>query len=115
MIKVQRVYDNIDQDSHTDYILVDRIWPRGISKEKLTGVIWMKDLGPSDDLRKWFSHDEKKWNEFRERYYLEIGNSQNFKDIVNKAKQKNLVLLYASKERNFNNAMALKSFIERNL
>ncbi|MFG1555629.1 MAG: DUF488 family protein [Thermoplasmataceae archaeon] len=114
-IKAQRVYDDVKMDPNTDFILVDRIWPRGITKERLKGVMWIKDLAPSNELRKWFSHDASKWNEFKDRYYLEIGNTQSFMDIIATAKQKNIVLLYASKERNFNNAMALKEFIERNL
>jgi uncharacterized protein YeaO (DUF488 family) len=105
-IKAQRVYDDVKMDPNTDFILVDRIWPRGITKERLKGVMWIKDLAPSNELRKWFSHDASKWNEFKDRYYM---------DIIATAKQKNIVLLYASKERNFNNAMALKEFIEGNL
>ena len=114
-IIAKRVYDNIEMEPNTDFILVDRIWPRGITKERLKGILWIKDLAPSNELRKWFSHDASKWDEFKDRYYLEIGNTQAFRDIIMIAKQKNIVLLYGSKEKNFNNAMALKGFIERNL
>ena len=94
---------------------MDRIWPRGVTRERLKNVIWIKDLSPSNQLRKWFSHEASKWDEFKKRYYMEIEGTQAIKDIIIAAKQKNIVLLYGSKERNFNNAVALKDFIERNL
>jgi uncharacterized protein YeaO (DUF488 family) len=97
------------------FVLVDRIWPRGVTRERLKNVIWIKDLSPSNQLRKWFSHESSKWDEFKKRYYMEIEGTQAIKDIMMVAKQKNIVLLYGSKERSFNNAVALKDFIERNL
>lgn len=71
MVKLKRVYD---QPEKTDgkRVLVDRLWPRGVKKEDAGFDLWLKDLAPSDDLRKWFSHDPSKWREFRERYRHEL-------------------------------------------
>ena len=75
LIRVQRIYDNPKGRNNNDNdfrILVDRLWPRGLSKDKVKVDLWQKDIAPSNSLRKWFGHDEKKWNEFRRRYFKEL-------------------------------------------
>ena len=74
MIRVQRIYDNPKGNNNdNDFrILVDRLWPRGLSKDKVKVDLWEKDIAPSNLLRKWFNHDEKKWNEFKRRYFKEL-------------------------------------------
>jgi uncharacterized protein YeaO (DUF488 family) len=75
LIRVQRIYDNPKGRNNNDNdfrILVDKLWPRGLSKDKVKVDLWQKDIAPSNSLRKWFGHDEKKWNEFRRRYFKEL-------------------------------------------
>ena len=72
MIRVERIYDNPKGNSDSFRILVDRLWPRGLSKDKVRFDLWQKEIAPSDSLRKWFGHDKKKWNEFKQRYFKEL-------------------------------------------
>ena len=70
-IRIERIYDNLKEvDSFR--ILVDRLWPRGLSKDKIKVDLWQKDIAPSNSLRKWFGHDVKKWEEFKRRYFKEL-------------------------------------------
>lgn len=72
MIRLKRAYDEPSKQDGLR-ILVERLWPRGVSKEKVAVDLWLKDLAPSTELRKWFGHDPKKWDEFRKRYWSELG------------------------------------------
>jgi uncharacterized protein YeaO (DUF488 family) len=96
---------------------VDRLWPRGLSKDKIKVDLWQKDIAPSNSLRKWFGHDEKKWDEFKRRYFKELDKKRDAVNIViEKAKEQHSVtLLYATKEEKFNNAVALKEFLEEKI
>ena len=95
-------------------ILVDRLWPRGLKKEKAVIHEWLKTIAPSDGLRKWFSHDPKKWQEFKSRYFEELKEKNELiKGIAEKAKDQTVTLLYAAKDSKFNNAVALKEYLER--
>lgn len=115
MIKVERIYDN-PRGNSSFRILVDRLWPRGLSKDKVKVDLWQKDIAPSNLLRKWFSHDERKWDEFKKRYFKELEkNSESVNMILDKVKQKSVTLLFGSKEEKFNNAMALKEYLEEKL
>ena len=114
-IKVERIYDNAT-GSDSFRILVDRLWPRGLSKDKVKVDLWQKDIAPSNTLRKWFGHDEKKWDEFKQKYFKELDKNN---DVVNtiiifKAAQaqNSITLLYGTKEKRFNNAVALKEYLE---
>lgn len=92
-------------------ILVDRLWPRGISKEKARIDEWRKDLAPSDALRKWFAHDPKKWDEFRERYRAELqaaGKWSELRTIAERAMRENVTLVYSAKDERHNQAVALQ-------
>lgn len=115
MINIKRVYD---QASATDgtRILVERLWPRGVKKDSLKIESWHKDVGPSTELRKWFSHDPAKWNEFRRRYYVELeSNPEAWRPIAEAARHGTVTLIYSSHDTEHNNAVALKEFLGRHL
>ena len=112
MIKLKRVYDPY-ADSDGKRILVDRLWPRGIKKEDARIDLWLKDIAPSDELRKWFSHDPSKWQEFKKRYRKELEDRQEtIRDLRTEARRKTVTLLFAAKDTERNNAVALKEIIE---
>ena len=98
-------------------ILVDRLWPRGLSKDKVKVDLWQKDISPSNSLRKWFGHEDEKWNEFKRRYFKELDkNVDSVDQILDKVKEEGSVtLLYGSKEEKFNNAVALKEYLEEKI
>jgi uncharacterized protein YeaO (DUF488 family) len=119
LIRVERIYDNPKGNNNDDFrILVDRLWPRGLSKDKVRIDLWQKEIAPSNSLRKWFGHDEKKWNEFKRRYFKELdGKKELVKVILSKVKEESIssstiTLLYGTKEARFNNAVALKEYVE---
>lgn len=115
-IKVERIYDNTKVDG-SFRILVDRLWPRGLSKDKVKIDLWQKDIAPSDSLRKWFAHDEKKWDQFKDKYFKQLDkNDRSVSMVLNKAKEgSSIILLYSAKEERFNNAVALKEYLEMKL
>jgi uncharacterized protein YeaO (DUF488 family) len=95
-------------------VLVDRLWPRGISKEDLKIDLWLKEIAPSDDLRKWFGHDPEKWDEFKQRYFRELDDQPDVvKQLVDKVDQGRVTLVFAAKDEEFNNAVALKEFLQQ--
>jgi len=113
MIKIKRVYDAPVPDDGIR-ILVDRLWPRGLTKEKAKVDLWLKEIAPSNELRKWYAHDPKKCNEFREKYFKELGPHKELVDVMMKnAKEGTVTLLYSSKEEKVNNAVALKEYVEK--
>ena len=113
MIRAKRVYDK-PEHSDGSRILVDRLWPRGLSKERAKIDVWLKDVAPSNGLRKWFAHNPKKWAEFKKRYFKELGGKKDLIEfILNTEKQGAVSLLYGARDEKFNNAIALKSYIER--
>lgn len=111
---MKRVYDAPSKEDGYR-ILVDRLWPRGLTKEKAKVDLWLKEIAPSNELRKWFSHDPKKWEEFRNRYGKELATKQELlRKIVQLEKEKDVVtLLYSTKERERNNVVALQSFLKK--
>jgi len=113
MIKIKRVYDPISADDGKR-ILVDRLWPRGIKKEKAHIDEWLKEISPSNELRKWYSHDPAKWAEFKKRYKQEIaGETEPLKKIKAEARKQTVTLLFSSKELERNNAVALKEMLDQ--
>lgn len=110
MLKVKRIYEPAaDEDGCR--ILVDRIWPRGFTKERARIDEWRKDLGPSDTLRKWFAHDPRKWEEFQTRYRSELEETGRWADmqrISERAKRENVTLVYSAKDTERNQAVALR-------
>ena len=113
MIKLKRVYEKPSKGDGLR-ILVERLWPRGITKERASVDLWLKDVAPSTELRKGFGHDPAKWEQFRERYAAEL--KQN-KDAVNLLKQKckegTITLVYAARDEKHNSAVALKEILEQ--
>jgi uncharacterized protein YeaO (DUF488 family) len=123
LIRVQRIYDNPKGNNNdNDFrVLVDKLWPRGLSKDKVRVDLWEKDIAPSNLLRKWFNHDEKKWNEFKQRYFKELDKKTELVNmILTKEKEKEkppstITLLYSAKEDRFNNAVALREYLEEKI
>jgi uncharacterized protein YeaO (DUF488 family) len=94
-------------------VLVDRLWPRGVSKEKLALDEWRKEIAPSDALRKWFGHDPEKWAEFRKRYFAELdGQRDRVLELLQHADPGPLTLVYGAKDEEHNNAVALDEYLE---
>jgi uncharacterized protein YeaO (DUF488 family) len=94
-------------------VLVDRLWPRGISKEKAGWDKWMKEIAPTDHLRKWYNHDPARWEEFKQLYEKELADKvDGLKELLKlETEHITLTLLYSSKERELNNANALKELL----
>jgi uncharacterized protein YeaO (DUF488 family) len=112
LFKIKRVYDP-PEASDGRRVLVDRLWPRGISKEKARVDEWLKETAPSTELRKWFSHDPAKWAEFQRRYAAELKDKEAVLDSLRAEARKNTVtLLYGARDEERNQAVALKSLLE---
>ena len=112
MIKVKRAYDDVSDDDGYR-ILVGRLWPRGVTKERAAIALWLKDVAPSTELREWFGHDPKKWDEFKERYWKELDGKRNDVEIIlKKAREGTVTLVFSARDREHNTAQALKQYIE---
>ena len=112
MIGLKRVYDRKDSTDGVRY-LVERLWPRGVKKAELDLDDWLKDVAPSTELRKWFSHDPGKWAQFRRKYFAELDRAPEVCEPIRQAARKGTVtLLYSSHDAEHNNAVALKEYIE---
>jgi len=93
-------------------ILVDRIWPRGVSKEAAAIDLWLKEIAPSTALRKWFGHDPAKWSQFRDRYFRELdANRDAVAELRKRARQRKVTLVYGAKDETHNQAVALKDYL----
>lgn len=115
-ITIERAYDFYKHEKPQDsyVVLVDRIWPRGIKKEQLHLDEWAKHLAPSTPLRKWFSHDAEKWQEFLRRYREELGPQKSELERLKKlSRHRPLILIYGAKDSEHNQAVAIKSLLER--
>lgn len=111
-IRTKRIYDKYDNADGTR-ILVDRLWPRGIKKDEAHIDKWLKDIAPSGTLRKWYNHEPVKWEEFKEKYFYELDDKKDMlKDLLKKGKTK-ITLVYATKDKQYNNANALKEYLDR--
>ena len=111
MIQIKRAYDPQCPDDGPRF-LVDRLWPRGIRKENFQIDGWLKEVAPSDELRRWFGHDPAKWEEFCCRYDAELeNNSAAWLPLLDYAREHDITLLYSAHDRECNNAVALRSFL----
>jgi len=111
-VKLKRAYEKPEK-SDGFRVLIDRLWPRGISKEKAKIDLWLKDIAPSNELRKWFGHDPEKWLEFQKRYKKELVVK---KEVIGSLKRiidekKIITLIYSSSDEKYNNAIALKKIM----
>ena len=113
-IKLKRAYDPPEKGDGFR-VLVDRLWPRGLKKEDLDVDLWLKDIAPSDMLRKWYSHDPERWEEFKSHYFEELRENDEAVDrLLKEAGGSSVItLVYSSKEGKMNNAAALKEYIEK--
>lgn len=113
MIKTKRAYDPASADDGKR-ILVDRLWPRGLKKEKARIDEWLKDIAPSTELRKWYSHDPAKWEEFKKRYKNELKGKQDILDgLKAESRKQTITLVFSSRETQLNNAEALREFLAK--
>ena len=113
-IKIKRVYEQLDKKDG-ERILVDRLWPRGLTKEKAGVDLWLKEIAPSTELRKWFAHDPNKWKSFRGRYETEIRHKDDLiKVLKQKAREGTITLIYGARDEKHNEALVLKQFLEKN-
>ncbi|MDA8429702.1 MAG: DUF488 domain-containing protein [Geobacteraceae bacterium] len=115
MIRVKRVYDPHEPGDGPRF-LVDRLWPRGIKKENLPLAGWLKEIAPSDALRRWFGHDPAKWDEFCRRYDAELeAHGEAWRLLLDLAGTQDVTLLYSAHDTEHNNAVALRLFLEARL
>ncbi len=113
---IKRIYDELsDNDGYR--VLVDRVWPRGVSKERAHLDAWIKELAPSTDLRKWFAHDPTKYPEFRQRYFSELNANPEVRSLITelnqRAKSETVTLLYSAKDEEHNQAVVLKDYLDK--
>jgi uncharacterized protein YeaO (DUF488 family) len=112
MITLKRAYDPPSRQDGVRF-LVERLWPRGVKKTALHVEAWLKDVAPSDALRRWFHHDPKKWDEFRRRYFRELdASTAAWAPILKAARRGRVTLVYSSRDTEHNNAVALKAYLE---
>ena len=112
MIKIKRIYE-APAAGDGFRVLVDRLWPRGLSKEKAKVDLWLREISPSNELRQWYGHDPEKWAEFKRKYREEIEGKKPELDLLRqKARGGTITFLFSSKEEKLNNAAALKEFFE---
>jgi uncharacterized protein YeaO (DUF488 family) len=112
MFKVKRAYEQAEAADGARY-LIDRLWPRGITKESLKVDGWVKEVAPSDALRRWFNHDSEKWNEFRQRYFAELDSKRDtWTPLVEAARQGPITLVYGAQDAEHNNGVALAEYLE---
>jgi uncharacterized protein YeaO (DUF488 family) len=111
-VRLKRAYDKVS-GSGGHRILVDRIWPRGVARGDLRVDEWLKDIAPSTKLRQWFGHDPDKWDEFKKRYFQELADkAEAVERLRTQMKQHPVTFVYSAKDRQFNNAVALKEYLE---
>ena len=115
IVRAKRVYEALERSDGPRF-LVERFWPRGMKKEKLKLDAWLKDVAPSDDLRRWFGHDPAKWDEFQRRYRAELDeNPSAWKQLLEAARQGNVTLLYSARDTRHNNAIVLRDYLAERL
>jgi len=111
-ISLKRVYQ-APSESDGCRILVERLWPRGVSKQAAKIDLWLKEAAPSTELRRWFNHEPDKWTQFKRRYFKELRTGQDsIVPILERVQAGQVTFVFASRELQFNNAVALKEFVE---
>jgi uncharacterized protein YeaO (DUF488 family) len=113
MIKLKRAYEE-PAKADGERILVERLWPRGLSKERAKVTLWLKEIAPSAELRKWFGHDPNKWNEFRSGYTKELKGKKELIELLKcKAREGMITFIYAARDEERNSALILKEFLQK--
>lgn len=111
--QIKRVYEEPSEDDGKR-ILIDRLWPRGLTKEKAKIDVWLKDIAPSTQLRQWFGHDPQKWREFKRRYQGELEKNMTIvSQLVELLKKGNVTLVYGAKDKEHDDAVVLKEYLEK--
>ncbi|HLH13024.1 MAG TPA: DUF488 domain-containing protein [Methylovirgula sp.] len=113
-IRIKRVYEPAEHGDGAR-VLVDRVWPRGVSKEEAALRLWLKDVAPSTKLRQWFGHDPARWEEFRRRYFAELAHNDSLGELIALAKSGRVTLLYGARDQNHNQAVVLADELRRRL
>jgi len=115
MICLKRAYDPAELEDGRRF-LVERLWPRGMKKDRLLMDAWVRDVAPSDVLRRWFAHDPKKWEEFQRRYFAELDRKpEAWQPLLEAARQGTITLLYSARDSKHNNAVVLRAYLEKKL
>ncbi len=117
MVRLKRAYEPVEPDDGRR-VLVERLWPRGLRKEQAHFDDWLKDIAPSDSLRKWFHHDPSRWDEFERRYARELESDAALRvldDLARRATSETVTLIYSAHDEEHNNAVVLQRMIERRL
>ena len=113
MIKLKRAYEKPAKDDG-ERILVERLWPRGVTRAQAKLDLWLKEIAPSTELRKWFGHDPDRWIEFRQRYRKELKQkADQIKLLRRKAREGTITLIYAARDEAHNGALVLKQFLQK--
>jgi uncharacterized protein YeaO (DUF488 family) len=112
MVKLKRAYEPAAPGDGRRF-LVDRIWPRGVRKEALRIDAWVKEAGPSNELRKWFGHDPRRWTEFRQRYYRELeAHPEVLKPLLDAARKGDITLVYSARDEQYNQAVVISEVLQ---
>lgn len=113
MIQIKRVYEPWEPGDGQRF-LVERLWPRGLKKEKLHAKAWLKEIAPSPELRRWFAHDPAKWQGFRRRYRAELSaEAEALRPLLTAARRGTVTLLYSAHDREHNSALVLKAYLDK--
>lgn len=114
-IRTRRIYEPPGPDDRFR-ILTDRLWPRGLTKERARVDLWIRDAAPSTELRRWYQHDPERWDEFRRRYFAELdAKPELIEQILEQVRWEPITLVFSSQEEHYNNASALKEYLERRI
>ena len=114
-VRLKRVYEKTGGHEGTR-VLIDRVWPRGVRKSEAAIDLWLKEIAPSTELRKWFGHDPEKWPDFKRRYFRELEQNAALVEKLSNMNQKGTVtLVFGAKDEKHNNAVALKEYLERGI
>jgi uncharacterized protein YeaO (DUF488 family) len=116
MVHVVRVYRKEARRAPRPRFLVDRVWPRGVSRDALRLDGWLQEAAPSDELRRWFGHDPERWEGFKRRYFAELdARPEAWRPLLEAAREGDVTLLFGARDEERNNAVALREYLERKL
>jgi len=111
-LRIKRVYDPADDEDGTR-VLVDRLWPRGLSKEAVSADMWLRDVAPTPELRRWYGHDERRWVEFRRRYRAELSRQHGTLELLDDLRRRSPVtLIFGARDPAFSHAFVLREVLD---